>query len=51
MGSLHQAATMGYSNATAIRNQPRLDPIRARPDFHVLMMDLAFPAEPFARGE
>jgi serine/threonine-protein kinase len=49
--SLKKAAKMGYRNATAVQNQPRLDPIRARPNFHVLMMDLKFPAEPFALGE
>jgi hypothetical protein len=26
-----------------------LDPLRPRPDFQMLMMDLAFPYEPFAR--
>jgi tetratricopeptide (TPR) repeat protein len=26
-----------------------LDPLRARPDFKLLMMDLAFPSDPFAR--
>ena len=26
-----------------------LEPLRARPDFQLLMMDVAFPAAPFAR--
>jgi hypothetical protein len=26
-----------------------LDPLRSRPDFQVLMMDLSFPSDPFAR--
>jgi hypothetical protein len=26
-----------------------LDPLRGRPDFRALRMDLAFPANPFAR--
>src|SRR5262249_59054577 len=28
-----------------------LDALRSRPDFQFLMMDLAMPAEPFARGD
>src|SRR5262249_11719910 len=42
---LHQAVAMGYRNADA------LDPLRDRDDFRLLMMDLAFPAEPFDRTE
>jgi hypothetical protein len=26
-----------------------LDPLRPRPDFQLLLMDLAFPADPFER--
>jgi len=32
----------------AVRTEPALDPLRDRPDFRLLMMDLATPAEPFA---
>jgi hypothetical protein len=27
------------------------DPLRSRPDFQALMMDLAFPADPFASAK
>jgi hypothetical protein len=32
-----------------MNRDPDLDPLRSRPDFQLLMMDLAMPAEPFAR--
>jgi hypothetical protein len=28
-----------------------LDPIRSRSDFQLLLMDMAFPADPFVRGD
>jgi hypothetical protein len=34
-----------------MRTDPDLDPLRSRPDFQLLLMDLAMPAEPFARGD
>jgi hypothetical protein len=49
MGSLHQAVVMGYRNRDAYRNEDALDPLRDRPDFQALLLDLAFPADPFAR--
>jgi eukaryotic-like serine/threonine-protein kinase len=48
---LRQAVAMGYRNRDAYRTESALDPLRNRPDVRALMMDLAFPAEPFARGE
>jgi len=30
-----------------VRIESALDPLRSRDDFRLLMMDLAFPAEPF----
>jgi hypothetical protein len=51
MGLLHKAVDMGYRNAIAFRTESALDPLRGRGDFRLLMMDLAFPAEAFARGE
>ena len=50
MALLHQAVAMGYRSADAYRNEDALDPLRDRPDFRLLMMDLAFPADPFARA-
>jgi tetratricopeptide (TPR) repeat protein len=48
MALLRQAVTMGYRKPDAYRTESALDPLRNRPDFCLLMMDLAFPAEPFA---
>jgi serine/threonine-protein kinase len=51
MGLLHKALAIGYRNLAAMRTEAGLDPLRARPDFPLLLMDLAFPAEPFASGD
>ena len=50
MRVLRQAVAAGYYNAAHMAKDPDLDPLRSRPDFQILMMDLAFPADPFARG-
>jgi tetratricopeptide (TPR) repeat protein len=47
MALLHQAVAAGYHNP-AYPIEDALDSLRHRPDFRLLMMDLAFPAEPFA---
>ncbi len=47
MSWLRRAVALGYRNPDAYRNESALDPIRDRPDFRLLMMDLAFPTEPF----
>jgi hypothetical protein len=31
-----------------MRRDADLDPLRARPDFQLLLLDLAFPGQPFA---
>jgi eukaryotic-like serine/threonine-protein kinase len=49
MGLLRQAVTMGFRNPDAYRTESALDPLRNRPDFRALIMDLAMPSEPFAR--
>ena len=49
MSGMRRAVALGYRNPDAYRNETALDPIRTRPDFRLLMMDLAFPAEPFAK--
>ncbi len=43
------SVSMGYGNPDAFRTEDALDPLRGREDFRLLIMDLAFPAEPFAR--
>jgi serine/threonine-protein kinase len=51
MGRLRKALAMGYRNLAAMMTEAGLDSLRARPDFPLLLMDLAFPAEPFAYGD
>ena len=48
MNRLREAVTAGFRDLAHIRTDTDLDPLRSRPDFQLLMMDLAFPAEPFA---
>ena len=50
MALLHQAVAKGHRNAAAFRTDDALDPLRGREDFRLLMMDLAFPTEPFAEA-
>jgi len=49
MDLLAKAATMGYRSLDVYRTESALDPLRNRPDFQVLMMDLVFQTRPFAR--
>ena len=49
MAVLRQAVAMGYRNLNAYRTESALDPLRNRPDFQALLMDLVFPSKPFAR--
>ena len=49
MAVLRQAVSLGYRNPDAYRNESALDPLRDRPDFQVLMLDLAMPADFFGR--
>ena len=48
MALLKKAVGMGYRNADTFRTEPALEPLRNRDDFRLLMMDLEFPADPFA---
>jgi eukaryotic-like serine/threonine-protein kinase len=45
---LRRTAETGYRDPASYRNETALDPLRGRPDFRLLMMDLAMPNEPFA---
>jgi serine/threonine-protein kinase len=45
---LRRVVACGYRDIDLIRVEPGLDPLRSRDDFRRLLMDLAFPAEPFA---
>jgi tetratricopeptide (TPR) repeat protein len=49
MTTLHQAAAAGYRDAAWLGRDPDLSAIRSRPDFQMLKLDMAFPADPFAR--
>jgi serine/threonine-protein kinase len=50
MDMLREAVAAGYRDfeIDLMRTDPVLDPLRERPDFRMLMMDLAFPADPWA---
>ena len=45
---LRRAVGMGYCDRDTFCTETALDSIRNRPDFRLLMMDLAMPAQPFA---
>jgi hypothetical protein len=45
---LRRLVATGYRPRLWFENEPQLEPLRSRPDFQTLLMDLAFPAEPFA---
>jgi eukaryotic-like serine/threonine-protein kinase len=49
MAVLRQAVTLGYRHRDYYRTESALDPLLGRDDFRRMMMDLAMPAEPFAR--
>jgi hypothetical protein len=45
---LRDAVAAGFRNYSQMRTDADLDPLRPRPDFQLLMRDVAFPADPFA---
>ncbi len=47
VASLRRAVEAGYNDVVQIRRDPALDPVRSHADFNELMMDLAFPGDPF----
>ena len=49
MNDLRRAAEAGHRNPAAYGYEPALGPLWARDDFRLLMLDLDFPADPFAR--
>ena len=51
MEALRRAIAQGYTFPAIITGDADLDPLRPRPDFRLLMMDLAMPGDPFARGD
>jgi eukaryotic-like serine/threonine-protein kinase len=50
MNTLRRAAAAGFRDTAHMQTDTDLDPLRGREDFQLLMMDLAMPTEPFAKG-
>ena len=48
MASLRRSAEQGKLEPSDLKADKDLDALRSRPDFQLLLMDLAFPADPFA---
>jgi hypothetical protein len=51
MSTLHQAFAAGFRNLAEMRTDADLHPLRGRDDFRLLLMDLAFPPDPFAHRD
>ncbi len=49
MDDLRRAVAIGYRNPARYRYEPALAPLCGRDDFRLLLLDLDFPADPFAR--
>jgi eukaryotic-like serine/threonine-protein kinase len=49
MDTLRRCVAAGWRDAGYMLLDTALTPIRSRPDFQSLVMDLGFPADPFAR--
>jgi serine/threonine-protein kinase len=49
--ALRRAVAAGFRDVAVWRRDPDLNPLRSRPDFQLLMMDLEFPDDPFTRGD
>ncbi len=47
--TLRRAVAAGLQDVAYMRRDTDLDPLRSRPEFQLLLMDLAFPEEPFAQ--
>ena len=51
MNSLRRAIAAGWKLWTHMGADTDLDPIRSRPDYRMLELDMAMPADPFARPD
>ncbi|MGO9467085.1 MAG: TPR end-of-group domain-containing protein [Isosphaeraceae bacterium] len=51
MERLRRVIASGWSQAALIRIDTDLDPLRSRPDFQALLMDLGWAVDPFARPD
>jgi hypothetical protein len=50
IGTLRRAIAGGYRDTALMRIEAGLDPLRVRPDFRLMMMDIEFPTKPFAQS-
>jgi hypothetical protein len=50
VATLRRCIEGGFGDLERIEHEKDFDAIRSRPDFRALLFDLAFPADPFARG-
>ena len=50
MAALRNAVARGFLHLPILRQDPDFSSIRPRPDFQLLLLDLAFPEEVFAPG-
>jgi serine/threonine protein kinase len=48
VGTLRRAIAAGYKNVGLVRSDPDLDSIRSHPVYQSLILDMVFPANPFA---
>jgi tetratricopeptide (TPR) repeat protein len=48
VAAIRRAIALGYADSGMLKNDPDFDSLRSRPDFQALLMDLAFPTDPFA---
>ena len=49
VATIRRAVEMGYAHSNALKTDPDFKSLQSRPDFQALLLDLAFPADPFAR--
>jgi hypothetical protein len=45
---LRLAAEAGWNDTEHMRTDPDMDRLRSRPDYQLLILDIAFPPDPFA---
>jgi hypothetical protein len=50
IAALRRACEDGHRDLPQILHDPVLNPLRSRPDFQELVLDLSFPADPFQRA-
>jgi serine/threonine-protein kinase len=49
ISTLRRAIELGWAGVSDMKTETDLDPLRGRADFQAILMDLSFPADPFAR--